>query len=265
MNSYKKLQQSIKSSGNILCVGLDSDIKKIPSIFSKDLSGLLEFNKTVIEATRDLAAAYKINFAFYEQYGAKGFDALQKTFEMLPQSAFSIADAKRGDIGNTSAAYARSVFNELGADSITVNPYMGLDSLDPFFEFSEKIIFVLALTSNGGSFDFQKMMCDGTELYKHVIDKTYAKYNHQQMGYVVGATHPEEIAEVRALASESILLLPGVGAQGADVSAVMNANQNGLAMINVSRDIIYPQSEGDFAENVWQKALHYSEKMKFIL
>lgn len=262
MNSYEKLKNSITKAGNLLCVGLDTDINKMPDIFSKNVSGLIDFNKTIIEATKDLAASYKINFAFYEQYGTDGFQALKKTFEMLPSSAFSIADAKRGDIGNTSNAYAKSVFEYFGADSITVNPYMGYDSINPFFEFPDKMVFILALTSNKGSWDYQKLICDGKEIYKYVIEKTSQSFDIEQTGYVVGATHPSELAEIRKIIPDHTLLLPGVGAQGGNIAAVMKANNNGPALINVSRAVIYPKGTSKFEDLVRNQAEFFAHAMK---
>ncbi|HOM05151.1 MAG TPA: orotidine-5'-phosphate decarboxylase [Candidatus Kapabacteria bacterium] len=264
MAAFQKIIDLIKEKKTLLCVGLDTDLEKIPDGFPKNSSGLNEFNKAIIDATKDLAIAYKINFAFYEQYGVPGFKALNDTFKAIPPSHFVIADAKRGDIGNTSMAYARSIFDYFNADSITVNPYMGYDSLSPFFNYRDKIIFILALTSNQGAFDYQKQKINNEELYKLVIKKTSVSYNFEQTGYVVGATHPDEIREVRKLVPRHLLLIPGVGAQGGDIKSVLKANGNSPAIVNVSRAIIYPDGDGDYFERVRNKAEYYSKALQIL-
>lgn len=268
MSAFDKLQKSINQKNSILCIGLDSDLKKIPDSFEKSFNGLLEFNKCIIEATSDMAAAYKINFAFYEQYGSDGFDLLKQTFELIPNDVFTIADAKRGDIGNTSAAYSKAVFDFFKADSITVNPYMGFDSIEPFLEDKSNYVFLLVLTSNPGSYDFQRLSSDGKFLYQHVIEKSTSRFTKENLGFVVGGTHAEELAEIRKQAQENCLLIPGVGAQGASISAIRKAIGNSLALINVSRAIIYPQLKGetdklDFSVEVRKTASNFYKEMKF--
>lgn len=263
MAAYQKLIELIKDKKTLLCVGLDTDLDKIPEVFPKNSSGIIEFNKEIIEATKDLTIAYKINFAFYEQYGVAGYKALYDTFKAIPPSHFVIADAKRGDIGNTSMAYAKSIFDYFNADAITVNPYMGYDSLSPFFNYKDKIIFILALTSNQGAFDYQKQKINNQALYKLVITKTSVSYNFEQTGYVVGATHPDEIKEVRKLVPLHLLLIPGIGAQGGDIDSVLKANGNSPAIVNVSRAIIYPDGTGEYFERVRNKAEYYSKALKF--
>ncbi|MDR0927901.1 MAG: orotidine-5'-phosphate decarboxylase [Ignavibacteria bacterium] len=259
-NSYNKLISAIKSKKSMLCVGLDSDISKIPAeSFSKNINGLFEFNKTIIAQTADICAAYKINFAFYEQYGSDGVDLLKQTLQIIPQDIFTIADAKRGDIGNTSTAYSKSVFQYFMADSITVNPYMGIDSIVPFLEDTDKFIFLLALTSNKGSYDFQRLECDGKPLYLHIIEKSAKEFEVENLGFVIGATHPTELGDIRKLIPNNAVLIPGVGAQGGDVSAVMAANGGGPALINVSRAVIYPDIiDNDFGASVRRAALKYN-------
>jgi len=241
MNSYNKLKNSIAEKKTMLCVGLDSDINKIPNCFEKNIFGLFDFNKTVIEQTKDFAAAYKINFAFYEQYGKEGFDLIAKTLNLIPKNIFTVADAKRGDIGNTSAAYAKSVFEYFSFDSITVNPYMGFDSISPFLEDKSKFVFLLALTSNNGSADFQRLISEGKPIYQHIIEKSANEFSKENIGFVIGATHPKELSELRKIIPENAILIPGVGAQGGDIRAVKEANNNFVALINVSRAIIYPE------------------------
>jgi orotidine-5'-phosphate decarboxylase len=262
MNSFTKLTEITKKNSSLLCVGLDTDIKKIPAHLGNDIDNLFVFNREIIEATKDLVCSYKINFAFYEQYGAKGFDILKKTIDAIPEDIFIIADAKRGDIGNTSSAYARSCFEYFRADSITVNPYMGFDSVKPFLEFEDKFVFLLALTSNPGSNDFQRLVSEGKPLYKHVIEKSQSWASHENLGFVVGATHPSELEEVRDMAKENVLLIPGVGTQGGDVEAVLKANRGGHAVINVSRAVIYASGGTDFAEKAREKAVKYSLELR---
>lgn len=264
MIAYNKIINLINEKNTLLCVGLDTDLERIPEIFPKNSDGIVQFNKEIIEATKDLAVAYKINFAFYEQYGVSGFKALKETFRLIPSTHFTIADAKRADIGNTSNAYAKSVFDYFNADSITVNPYMGYDSLSPFFRHKDKLVFILALTSNQGAFDYQKLKINDEELYKIVIRKTSVSYNFEQTGYVVGATHPDQIREIRKIIPHHILLIPGVGAQGGRAEEVLKANGNGPAIVNVSRAIIYPEhNNGNYFEKVRQQAEFYSKALEW--
>lgn len=257
MNSYEKFHLSCQANQSLLCVGLDTDINKMPSIFSKDLKGMLEFNKTIIESTSDLVCSYKMNFAFYEQYGTEGFEILKKTFELIPNNIFTIADAKRGDIGNTTECYAKSVYDYFRADSVTASPYMGFDSISPFMKYKDKMVFLLALTSNNGSQDFQRLQCEGKPLFKQVIEKSAKEYSYENLGFVIGATHPDELKEVRDMIPNNPLLIPGVGTQGGDAKAVLAANSGGNAMINVSRAVIYPQGEGKFADLVRVQAEYF--------
>lgn len=257
MNAYIKLIDCIKSSKSILCVGLDTDITKLPKIFSSGLDSITEFNKAIIDATKEYACAYKINFAFYEQYGTNGFRLLENSLKLIPDNKFIIADAKRGDIGNTSKAYATAVFDYLRADAITVNPYMGYDSIAPFLEYENKLTFILALTSNPGSNDFQRLKVNEEALYTRVIKTTLGYANTQSIGFVVGATHPEELAEIRKIAPNNFLLIPGIGTQGGNIEKTLSANNNRPAVINVSRDIIYASDKEDFAERANEKARSY--------
>ncbi len=261
MKSFDKLISAQKTNSSILCVGLDPDINKLPMTFRKEPEEILSFNRAIIEATKDIACAYKINFAFFEQYGITGIEILKKTFELIPDNIFTIADAKRGDIGNTSSAYAKSVFEYFKADSITISPYMGRDSVQPFLDFADKMVFILALTSNSGSQDFQQIKSEGKPLYQLVIEKSSAWGNSNQMGYVIGATHPEELKSVRDLVPESCFLIPGIGAQGGDIKATMSANQKGSAIVNVSRAIIYASDSNDFAEKARETAEKYRDML----
>ena len=257
MTSYEKAINVIKNKKSLLCIGLDSDISKIPhNLFSSDIDGLYNFNRTIIENTKEFAAAYKINFAFYEQYGADGFNLIKKTLELIPSNTFTIADAKRGDIGNSSAGYSKSVFECMNFDSITVNAYMGMDSVAPFLENKNKMVFLLALTSNPGSNDFQRLIIDNKPLYAHIIEKANSTFTAENVGFVVGATHPKELKEIRKKIENNFILIPGIGVQGGAIDEVVEANNNLPAFINVSRAIIYPDGD-NFAERVREVVLYY--------
>jgi orotidine-5'-phosphate decarboxylase len=252
MRAKEKLLKSQKESSSMLCVGLDPVMEKLPSKIEKNVSGIIEFCKIIIDATKDSVCGYKVNTAFFEQYGAMGISALENVFELIPENKFSIADAKRGDIGNTSIAYAKSVFEILNADSITVSPYMGSDSIEPFLEYEDKMVFILGLTSNKGSVDFQRLISHGKPIYHHVIEIALNWKRNADIGFVAGATHPNDIDEIRKLTHET-LLIPGIGAQGGDAEAVFKANKGKPAMINSSRGIIYASSGNDFAEAAFTK------------
>ncbi|PKL80016.1 MAG: orotidine-5'-phosphate decarboxylase [Ignavibacteriae bacterium HGW-Ignavibacteriae-4] len=239
MKSIEKLIEVEKKNESILCVGLDIVAEKMPQQIERSIEGMLEFNEAIVEATSDLVSSYKINFAFYEQYGRRGYELLEKTVAMIPKEIHIIADAKRGDIGNTSAAYAKAVFEELKCDSITVSPYMGKDSVNPFLDYSDKMVFLLCLTSNSGSNDFEKEKIGDKYLYELVLEKSMKWGSAENLGYVVGATHPEELKNIRDLAKERYFLIPGIGAQGGSPDDVMEANGSGQSIINSSRGIIY--------------------------
>ncbi|MBU0502257.1 MAG: orotidine-5'-phosphate decarboxylase [bacterium] len=233
MTFQKKLEQAAKKNNSLLCVGLDIDLTKVPPVFQEGDNAILAFNQHVIEATKDLVCAYKPNIAFYERYGLLGLSSLIKTIELIQKLEIPvILDAKRGDIGNSSSAYADSIFKVFKADAVTVNPYMGHDSLKPFLEHKDKGVFVLCLTSNKGSSDFQ------TNLYKQVADK--AKSWGSNVGLVVGATKPEQLKEIREIAPDSYFLIPGIGAQGGDLKSTLAAAGE-KSIINASRSIIYAE------------------------
>lgn len=260
MNALKKYSDAAQAVASNLCVGLDTVAEKLPEhLKEKGLEGILEFNKQIIDSTAQYASAFKINLAFYEQYGCEGVSLIKETIKLIPHGKFIISDAKRGDIGNTSKAYAKACFEDLRADAITVNPYMGYDSIEPFLEDKSKFVFILALTSNPGSNDFQRLISSGKEIYKHVIEKSIKWAAAEHLGFVIGATHPEELAEIRASIKDRLLLIPGVGTQGANVESVIKANANGPFMINVSRDIIYTSNDFDFSEKSALKAKHYRD------
>jgi orotidine-5'-phosphate decarboxylase len=265
-----QLIEQIQLKKSFLCIGLDVDLTKIPQHLLQTDDPIFEFNKFIIDATHDLCVSYKPNTAFYEAYGLKGWQSLQKTIEYInsnyPQ-IFTIADAKRGDIGNTSTMYAKAFLEDLNFDSVTVAPYMGKDSVEPFLAFENKHTIVLALTSNEGAFDFQTKLSDGKELYKHVLETSKTWKNSQNLMYVVGATKAEYFTEIRKIVPDSFLLVPGVGAQGGSLKEVckygMNANV-GL-LINSSRGIIYASRGMDFVEKAREEALKLQREMEAIL
>ncbi len=245
-----ELIHQIKSKKSVLCVGLDTDINKLPNGIEKTLDGALEFNKQIIEATKEYAVSYKINTAFYEQYGSKGWDLMEATLDSIPKNCFSIADAKRGDIGNTSKMYAKAFFETMNFDSITVAPYMGEDSIKPFLEYENKWVICLALTSNQGSIDFQNLELNNhKKLYHEVLAKASSWGNENNMMFVTGATKAESLNEIRNIIPNYFLLVPGVGAQGGTVKDVCDNGFNSEAglLINASRSILYASKDEDFA------------------
>ena len=274
------LYNQIQEKKSFLCVGLDVDLNKIPKHLLAFEDPIFEFNKAIIDATHDLCVSYKPNTAFYEAYGIKGWMSLQKTIAYINENypeIFTIADAKRGDIGNTSSMYAKAFFEDLNFDSVTVAPYMGKDSVEPFLAFENKHTIMLALTSNEGAFDFQTLIIDGTrgeaersgakELYKQVLETSKTWKNSENLMYVVGATKAEYFTEIRKIVPHSFLLVPGVGAQGGSLSEVckygMSANV-GL-LINSSRGIIYASNGTDFAKKAREEALKMQQEMAAII
>jgi orotidine-5'-phosphate decarboxylase len=254
----KTLVNHIRNRKSCLCVGLDTDPSKLPA----DLD-VLSFNKAIIDATREFCVAYKPNLAFYEVLGPKGWDILAETIEYIGKEHFTIADAKRGDIGNTSGYYAKTFFETYGFDSVTVAPYMGKDSVEPFLNHSNKWAIVLALTSNAGAFDFETLNADGKPVYRHVLEKTSTWGTPENTMFVVGATRAELLAEVRRVVPDHFLLVPGVGAQGGSLEDVMRFGMNdevGL-LINASRSILYASSGGDFDEAAAKEASSMQQAM----
>lgn len=266
----EELVQQIRKKQSFLCIGLDTDLIKVPKHLQGEEDPIFAFNKAIIDSTHSHCVAYKPNTAFYEAYGVKGWLALEKTIDYLNSDypeIFTIADAKRGDIGNTSKRYAQAFFEDLGFDSVTIAPYMGKDSVEPFLEFTNKHTILLALTSNSGAYDFQTKMVNGMELYKQVLEisKTYS--NSQNLMYVVGATKASYLQEIRKIVPDSFLLVPGVGAQGGSLEEVckygMTANI-GL-LVNSSRGIIYASDKSDFAEIAAKKAKELQQLMSLEL
>ena len=269
MNKSQLLEQ-IKQKQSFLCVGLDTDINKIPQELLALEDPIFEFNKQIINQTAKYAVAYKPNTAFYEVYGAKGWLSLERTIQYIHNNypeIFVIADAKRGDIGNTSANYARAFFNTLKADALTIAPYMGKDSVEPFLNFEDKWVVLLALTSNKGSQDFQYLNVGSQMLHQQVLKTATTWATSEQMMFVVGATHPEELGEIRKMLPDYFLLVPGVGAQGGDLQAVAHNglnNECGL-LVNSSRGIIYASNGSDFALRAGEEAHKLQSQMAELL
>lgn len=267
MNRQELIAQ-IKKKRSFLCIGLDTDINKIPKFLMKFDDPVYEFNKQIIAATHDLCVAYKPNLAFYEAGGVMGLLSMQKSLGQIPETIFTIADAKRGDIGNTSSMYAKSFFEHYGFHSVTVAPYMGSDSVKPFLAFSNKWVIVLALTSNEGAADFQFMeSASGEKLYENVIRKCMSWATPEQLMFVVGATKAESLSNIRSLAPDNFLLVPGVGAQGGSLEEVAKHGMNkdcGL-LVNASRSILYASDGEDFAEKAREEAMKMQQEMDGLL
>lgn len=266
MNFVEKLANAAGKNKSLLCVGLDPDPMLMP-----EKVGVLEFNKAIIDATADLVCAYKPNLAFYEALGNEGLDALKQTVKYVPDDIPVIGDAKRGDIGNTAKAYARTIFNNFNFDATTVNPYLGFDSVEPFIEYRDKGVFILCRTSNTGAADFQSLRCQ-TEEHSHrplfeIVALKASQWNlHGNIGLVVGATCPEELRLIRNSYPDMLLLIPGIGAQGGDLAATIrygvNAEGEG-AIINSSRGIIYASSGKDFVQAARQAACSLRDRINY--
>lgn len=266
----KQLIQQINLKKSYLCVGLDTDFGKIPQHLKSHPDVVFEFNKQIIDATHDLCVAYKINTAFYEAMGVKGWEAMEKTVNYIPKDQFIIADAKRGDIGNTSTQYAKAFFEAMDFDAVTVAPYMGEDSVRPFLEFDNKWAIVLGLTSNAGSKDFEQLRLihedtnlAGEFLYKTVLKKVSSWGTTENLMFVVGATKASDLTEIRKIIPDHFLLVPGVGFQGGSLMDVSKYGMNkdcGL-LVNASRAIIYASENEDFAKEARAIAQQYQAEM----
>jgi len=255
-------QQKILTKNNedkFICVGLDTDPAKIPEHLKSNPEGVYIFNQAIIEATKDYAAAYKINFAFYERNGSEGINELEKTIELIPSDILSIADAKRGDIGNTSEMYAKSVYEHFGFDAVTLHPYMGKDSLQPFLDFKDKMNYILVLTSNPGANDFEKLKLEnGRYVYQSILEKVNCWNENKNIGIVFGATKIDDLKNDIKNFGELSVLLPGVGAQGGsleEVNSIFKENHRKNFIVNVSRGIIYKSSKENFAEAARQEII----------
>jgi orotidine-5'-phosphate decarboxylase len=264
----KQLIEQIKLKQSYLCVGLDTDITKVPAHLQSHPSAALQFNKAIIDATKEFCIGYKINTAFYEVLGIKGWEILEKTVEYIPSTHFKIADAKRGDIGNTSAQYAKTFFETYKFDAVTVAPYMGEDSIRPFLDYSDKFTIVLGLTSNKGANDFEYLKTgDGQFYYERIISKISTWATPENLMFVVGATQAKELENIRKIIPDNFLLIPGVGAQGGSLNEVSKYGMNkdcGL-IINASRAVIYASGKEDFAECAANVAKEYQQEMQSYL
>jgi len=266
MDWREKLTTVVSENNSLLCVGLDSDADKIPKFLRETSKNpLIDFNKAIVDATKDLVCAYKLNMAFYEVAGRKGFEALEKTIEFIPKNILVILDGKRNDIGNTAKKYAQSLFETLKADAVTINPYLGRDGVGPFLEYKEKCSFILCRTSNPSAGDFQDLQVSSTPVYQMVARKIREWNINQNCGAVVGATYPEELQTVRSILGEDIpILIPGVGKQGGDVEKTVRNGTNALgkmAVINSSREIIFAGNQEDFAQEARKKAMSVRDEI----
>lgn len=262
------LIEQIKKKQSFLCVGLDPDLDRLPTHLLEEEQPILTFNKAIIEVTQDYCVAYKPNLAFYEALGSEGWKIFEETVKMIPKSHFIIADAKRGDIGNTSRKYATAFFDKMNCDALTIAPYMGIDSVSPFLEFKNKWVVLLGLTSNKGSKDFQLVkMEDGSPLFEKVLETAKTWGNPDQLMFVIGGTHPQQFQKIRNTLPDHFFLVPGIGAQGGDLEAVCKYGLNddyGL-LINSSRSIIYAGAGLDYAEKAGTAAKALQEQMKVFI
>lgn len=266
MKFNEKLQKIADKNNSLLCVGLDIDKDKMPAfLFEKSQDPFFDFNKSIIDATKNLVCAYKLNMAFYEALGKEGFELLEKTINYLPKEIVVILDGKRNDIGNTAKKYAKSLFEIYNADAVTVNPYLGIDGVKPFLEFKDKCSFILCRTSNSSARDFQDLKTNNIPLYKTVANKIKDWNYYGNCGAVVGATYPDELKNIRLILGEGIpLLIPGIGKQGGDVEKTVKygANKDGeMVVINSSRGIIFAGKDEDFAEKSRDIALSLKDEI----
>lgn len=264
MTFLSKLTGAQRNQQTLLCVGLDPDPKLLPWTVKNSSNPVLEFDKRIIEATHDLVCAYKLNLAFYEALGDSGWETMRQTLAAIPKNIITIGDGKRGDIGNTSKQYAKAMF-DVGFDAVTVNPYMGFDSIEPFLEDPQRGAFILALTSNPGSKDFQRLRVGHVPLYEKVAAAAKKWNRNKNAGLVVGATHRKELRKIRKIAPSMPLLIPGIGKQGGDLKSSIRfgCDKNGeLALINASRSIIYASSGEDFAAAARREATKLRDEIR---
>lgn len=266
MEFIKKLSNIVSKNNSLVCVGLDIDSEKMPKfLFKNSKDPYLEFNKSIIDATKDLVCAYKLNMAFYEVFGAKGFELLEKTINFIPEDIVIILDGKRNDIGNTAAKYAKSLFETLGADAATINPYLGKDGIVPFLDYKDKCSFILCRTSNASAVDLQNLQTKDGDLFKIVAGKIKEWNKLGCCGAVVGATYPDELKIIRDVLGEDIpILIPGVGKQGGDIRRTVEngTNKKGhMAIINSSRGIIYAGSGKDYVEKARKQAFSLKQEI----
>jgi orotidine-5'-phosphate decarboxylase len=258
MTFSNRLRDVQTAQRSLLCVGLDSDNRKIPPHLRSSVEGILEFNRGIVQATSDLVCAYKLNLAFYEVLGSRGWDILKATLAMIPKSVLTIGDGKRGDIGNTAEQYSAALFDELSFDAITVNPLMGHDAVEPFLRKPDRGVFLLTLTSNAGSRDFQRVKMGKSYLFERIALRARSWNDRDNIGLVVGATHPAELRRIRKIVLMMPILIPGIGTQGGDLKSAVRYGCNSErwgSIINASRSIIYASSEATFAESARAEAV----------
>lgn len=268
MKNAEFLHEQIRTKKSMLCVGLDPELHKLPAEYQSSEYPLFDFCRDIIEVTHEYAIAYKINVAFFEAHGPKGWEQLEKILNHIPADSFVIADAKRADIGNTAKLYAEYYFKTLNVDAVTLHPYMGLDSLEPFLEFKNKWSIILALTSNPGSKDFElQKLASGIYLYEFVIQSFLNSRFGSNTMFVCGATHPSEFLKIRSICPDNFLLVPGIGAQGGDLKTIITSGKNkyGGLLVNVSRKICYPDKSKDFKSDVSNSANEYQKEMALYL
>jgi orotidine-5'-phosphate decarboxylase len=264
MNFSERLAATQKATNSLLCVGLDTDPARLPGAVRRSDDGVTEFNRQIIEATGDLVCAYKLNLAFYEAMGEQGWSSLRRTLSFIPQGILTIGDAKRGDIGNTATLYAQALFKTLGVQAATVNPYLGFDAVEPFLRDPERGAFILAVTSNPGAKDFQYLKVGTRPFYERVVRKVKSWNTRGNCGLVVGATRPAELRRIRALVPDMPILIPGIGAQGGDLTSAVRygCNREGLhALINASRVVLYASGGEDFAEAARREAMKLRDEI----
>jgi orotidine-5'-phosphate decarboxylase len=267
MTFPEKIKAAQKKNNSLLCIGLDTDLRKVPDVLQKDPNPVLGFNRAIIDATKDLACSYKLNMAYYEAYGERGYATVLGTLEAIPDYVVTIGDVKRGDIGATSEAYARAHQEMFPFDSITINPLMGFDAVEPFLRREDRGVFFLGLTSNPGARDFEYLeLTNGKKLYEEITDRV-REWNapKKNAGLVVGATKPSELRALRERAPELPFLIPGVGTQGGSLEEVLDANGDGIALINVSRAVAGASTKEDFAEAARAAAMKYVEQMRSLV
>jgi len=266
MNFKEKLEKIVSKNNSLLCVGLDIDCEKMPKhLFKISKDPYFEFNRSIIDATKDLVCAYKINMAFYEALGLQGYELLQKTIKHIPSDIIVILDGKRNDIGNTAKKYAKSLFEELGADAVTITPYLGKDGITPFLDYKDKCSFILCRTSNPSAVDFQDLKISNKPLYEYVANKIKQWNTNNNCGAVVGATYPDELKAIRTILGENIpLLIPGIGSQGGDVEKTVKYGINSkgkMAIINSSRNVIYAGKDKNYAEKIRKAAMSLRDEI----
>lgn len=265
MTFSKKISLAQKTQASLLCIGLDTDATLLPRHLGRSANAVLAFNRRIIDATADLVCAYKLNLAFYETLGAEGWRVMEQTLEHIPRGIITIGDGKRGDIDNTSERYARALLKELGFDAVTVNPYMGYDSVEPFSRWNDRGVFLLTLTSNPGSNDFQRLRVSGKPLYERVVQSATTWNTRKNIGLVVGATHPNELKRIRTLAPELPILIPGIGKQGGDLKSAIRygcTERGDRALINASRSILYASHGRDFDQAARREAVRLRNEIE---